>query len=55
MNEESKYREYATSCIRLAEKMPEHRDALLQIAEAWIGLAKELERKRTSGKDPSST
>jgi hypothetical protein len=31
-----KYRDYAMECIRLSQKMPEHKTALLDIAAAWM-------------------
>jgi hypothetical protein len=43
------FRRFAEECQRLAETMPEkHRAALLEIAEAWIELEREAERKKKS-------
>jgi hypothetical protein len=46
MQNPSKYREYAEECKRLARQLPaEHRDTMLEIANAWTRLAEEKERK----------
>jgi len=41
-----KYRDYAMECIRLSQKMPEHKTALLDIAAAWMKVVENLERNR---------
>jgi curved DNA-binding protein CbpA len=38
------YRQYAADCRRLAQSMPEHRDKLREIAEAWEMLAENAEK-----------
>jgi hypothetical protein len=43
-------RGYAEECRRLAKRMPEHSDALLQMAKAWMLLADEAERKQDGDK-----
>jgi hypothetical protein len=48
MDAPATYRRYAEECQRLAKTMPEeHRRALLEIADAWLVLAQEAERKKT--------
>ena len=39
-----KYRDYAMECIRLSQKMPEHKTALLDIAAAWMKVVESWER-----------
>jgi hypothetical protein len=40
------FREYADDCRRLAKSMaPEHKAALLEIADAWERVAEEVERE----------
>jgi len=47
MNDPATYRRYAEECQRLARTMPqEHRRTLLEIAEAWLTLARESERQK---------
>jgi len=41
------FRRYAQECRRLAESMPEHKAALLRIADVWVGCAQEAEREAT--------
>ena len=40
------FRAYADECRRLAHRMPEHKAALMQMAEAWMACAEDAERKR---------
>jgi hypothetical protein len=41
------YRRYAEESRRIAKTMPEeHRRTLLEIADAWLALAQEAERKK---------
>ena len=50
MNNSKSYRKYAEECRRLAKQMkPEHRAALMEIAEAWIRCAEEAEGKVSDG------
>lgn len=44
------YRKYAEDCMQLAQQAPQHRDALLKIAEAWTTLAQEAEQKDTKSR-----
>jgi hypothetical protein len=39
MRDPKAFRKYAEECRRLANKMPEHRTALLEMAEAWLACA----------------
>jgi hypothetical protein len=51
MRDPTKFREYADECRRLARSMPEHREVLLAMADAWIacaGAAEKEERKTHS-------
>jgi hypothetical protein len=43
MRDPKQFRKYAEECRRLAARMPEHRDALLQMADAWTACADETE------------
>jgi hypothetical protein len=46
MKDVIKFREYAEDCRRLAKSMkPEHKETLLEIADAWDEVAKEAERE----------
>jgi hypothetical protein len=46
MRDAETYERYATECERIARTMTgEHRKSLLAIAEAWRGLAREVERR----------
>jgi hypothetical protein len=42
-------REYAHQCAEMAQRArnPEHRKTLTQLAQAWLGVAAELERSQT--------
>jgi len=46
MRDPTQYRKYAEECRRLTRAMPEHRQALLEMAQAWDAIAKEAERGR---------
>jgi len=52
MSDTKSFRMYAEECRRLAAKMPEHRTALLEMAEAWLACAKAAEGS-VNGKDHS--
>jgi hypothetical protein len=53
MHDPAIYRRYAKECQRLAMTMPEENSKnLLEIAEAWIKLAQESERQRSTGREP---
>ena len=39
-----KFRRYAEECRRMANDLPAHRAALLEIADAWIVCAERAER-----------
>jgi hypothetical protein len=45
MRDRDTYRRYAEECCRLANTMPEHRAQLLEIAQAWLEVADEGERR----------
>jgi hypothetical protein len=48
MHDPATYRRYARECQRLAKTMAEeNRGTLLEIAEAWLALAEEAERKKS--------
>jgi hypothetical protein len=49
-----KFRRYAEECRRLANDMPAHRAALLEIAEAWIVCAERAERESGKSKQNGS-
>ena len=50
-NEIKQYTDYAMECIRLSQKMPEHKTALLDIAAAWMKVVENLERSsKASGR-----
>jgi hypothetical protein len=44
MRDPTKFREYADECRRLASRMPEHKETLLSMADAWMGCAKAAEK-----------
>src|SRR2546428_4126527 len=50
MRDPTTFRKYADECRRLASVMPEHKDTLLQMAEAWVACAKAAEKKETEKK-----
>jgi phytoene/squalene synthetase len=52
MQDPSQYRRYAEECRRLAQAMPQqYRSTLLEIADAWIKCAEDVERERAKGTD----
>ena len=55
MRKAAEYRKHAEECRELARvsNMPEQREQLMKMAEAWEGLATERDR-RDGGSDPSS-
>jgi hypothetical protein len=46
MRDPEEFRMYAEECRRLALTLPQHREALLQMAEAWKACAEEAEKHR---------
>jgi hypothetical protein len=48
MQSPATFREYAEECKRLAISMPQHAEALLQMADAWIACAQTAEAKEAS-------
>jgi hypothetical protein len=49
MENAKKFRDYAAECRRLAQRASEKdRQALMEIADAWIACAEEAERKEKS-------
>jgi hypothetical protein len=46
MQNPATFRAYAEECKRLAASMPEHKDALLQMAQAWMTCAENAERAK---------
>jgi hypothetical protein len=55
MRDPTKFREYADECRRLASRMPEHKETLLSMADAWMGCAKAAERDEREKKKTHST
>jgi hypothetical protein len=53
MHEDIKrFRANALECKVLSVRMPEQRDALLEIADAWVALADKLEKRlKPAGQD----
>jgi hypothetical protein len=51
MQSPATFRAYAEECKRLANSMPEHRDALMQMADAWIVCAERAEKKDGEARD----
>jgi hypothetical protein len=50
MQSAAQYRTYAQECRKLAQKLkPEHRDALIKIADAWDKCADDVEAARSRG------
>ena len=50
MQSAAQYRTYAQECRKLAQKLkPEHRDTLMNIADAWDKCADDLETSRSNG------
>jgi hypothetical protein len=48
----AEYQGYAEECRKLAERMPEHKDQLLWLAEAWEEAAREASRPGRYRADP---
>jgi hypothetical protein len=49
MQNPATFRAYADECKRLANSMPQHKEALLQMADAWIACAERAEQKQANG------
>jgi hypothetical protein len=50
MQSAAQYRAYADECRKLAQKLkPEHRETLIEIADAWDRCANEVEAARKDG------
>ena len=47
MQNPATFRAYADECKRLAKSMPDHKDALMQMAQAWIACAERAEQKES--------
>ena len=45
MQNPATFRAYAEECKRLAKRMPDHKDALLEMAQAWMACAERTEQK----------
>jgi hypothetical protein len=45
MQNPATFRAYAEECRRLAKTMPEHKDTLMQMADAWIVCADRAQQK----------
>jgi len=45
MQSPADYRQYAEECERLARKMPEHKEVLLEMAMAWLTCMDGAEQK----------
>jgi hypothetical protein len=45
MQDAKTFRRYAEECRRLALTLPEHKETLLRLAEAWIAVAEEAEQR----------
>jgi hypothetical protein len=54
MNKADEFRMHAEECRRIGRSMPEHRERLLKIAQAWEACAREAERKAASKPAESS-
>jgi hypothetical protein len=52
MRDPRRFRKYAEECRRLIETMPEHRTALLEMAQAWEAIADEAEHGRNGSTRP---
>jgi hypothetical protein len=52
MQSPAKFRQYADDCKQLAKSMPQHKAALLTMAEAWIACAEAAERQERNGERP---
>jgi hypothetical protein len=46
MRDPKTFRKYADECRRLALALPQHKETLLQMAEAWTACAAEAEKDR---------
>lgn len=55
MRDALKFRRYAEECRRLARSMPEHKAALLRIADAWIECAEKAEREPNKNKSDDAS
>jgi hypothetical protein len=43
MRDPKTFRKYAEECQRLAARMPQHKQTLLEMADAWLACAKAAE------------
>ena len=51
-----RFRQYAAECRRLAERVSQKdKDALMEIAAAWIACAEQVERKQQCGMNQQPT
>jgi hypothetical protein len=49
------FRKHAEECRKLALQMPQHKEALLRMMEAWIACADDAERRRDAEGEARST
>jgi hypothetical protein len=49
MKDSVKFKRYAEECRRLANRMPEHKTILLEIADAWIHCAEDAVGREEKG------
>jgi hypothetical protein len=52
MQNPADYRQFAEECERLAKKMPEHKETLLEMAKAWRARMDGAEQKAQKISDP---
>jgi hypothetical protein len=49
------FRKHAEECRKLALQMPQHKEALLRLMEAWIACADDAEKNREEERETRST
>jgi hypothetical protein len=50
MRDPTMFRKYAEECRNLARTMPQHKETLLQMADAWMACAEAAEKEFGNGK-----
>lgn len=51
MRDAKTFRRYAEECRRLALTLPQHKETLLRMADAWLACAEEEEKNRDDDDD----
>jgi hypothetical protein len=51
MRDATIFRRYAEECRKLALKLPQHKETLLQMADAWLACAEDAEGRHDDDED----